>query len=126
YNDVDGVIKLINAGVTVISTRYYFSSYAYHCNSDADYELITNLNSRFPKPDLVIYLDNIVEISMSRMKNRVFKDKYENEMKLHQAKINYDKIFESYKGEKLVVDATDSINNINKIIINKMRDLECK
>ena len=61
YNEIDGVIKLVNQDAIVISTRYYFSSYAYHCNSDADFELVTNLNSRFPKPDLVVYLDNTVD-----------------------------------------------------------------
>ena len=124
YNEIDGVTKLINQGTTVISTRYYFSSYAYHCNSDADFELVTNLNSRFPKPDLVIYLNNSVLVSINRMKNRAFKDEYENEIKLSQVKNNYAKIFETYDGELLIMDATDSIDNIHKAIIAKVCELK--
>lgn len=123
YNEVDGVIKLINQGTTVISTRYYFSSYAYHCNSDTDFELIANLNSRFPKPDLVIYLNNMVSVSIDRIRNRAFKDKYENEKKLNQVKINYDKILKDYEGKKLIIDATDSIDEIHKIIVGNICEL---
>lgn len=126
YNQIDGVIKLVNQGAIVISTRYYFSSYAYHCNSDSDFELVTNLNSRFPKPDLVVYLNNTVAVSMSRMQNRAFKDEYENERKLSLVKNNYDRIFDTYKEEKLIIDATDSIGNIHKSIVNKICELECR
>jgi dTMP kinase len=124
YNDIDGIIKLINQGITVISTRYYFSSYAYHCSSDADFELVTNLNSRFPKPDLVVYLNNTVLVSINRMQNRAFKDEYENEMKLNAVKNNYTRIFDTYDGEVLIIDATDSIDNIHKAIVAKVRELE--
>jgi dTMP kinase len=124
YNEIDGVVKLINEGVTVISTRYYFSSYTYHCNSEADFELVTNLNSRFPKPDLVIYLDNTVDVSMDRMRSRVFKDEYENEKKLALVKCNYDKVFKQYEGEILFVDATKSIANIHNLIVEKILNLK--
>ena len=124
YNEIDGVVKLINDSVTVISTRYYFSSYAYHCTSDADFELVTNLNSRFPQPDLVIYLDNTVEISMNRMKNRVFKDEYENEKKLALVKHNYNKIFEKYNGEILRLDASDTIATIHSLIVKRICELK--
>ena len=124
YNEIDGVVKLINEGVTVISTRYYFSSYAYHCSSEADFELVTNLNSRFPKPDLVIYLDNTVDVSMDRMRSRVFKDEYENEKKLALVKCNYNKVFKQYEGEILFVDATKSIANIHNLIAEKVLNLK--
>jgi dTMP kinase len=123
YNEIDGVIKLLDKGVTVISTRYYFSSYAYHCSSENDFELVTNLNSRFPKPDLVIYLNNSVEVSMNRMKNRAFKDEYENEKKLILVKSNYDKIFEQYDSNILFVDATDTVTSIHNLIVEKALDL---
>lgn len=120
YNEIDGVIKLVDEGVTVISTRYYFSSYAYHCTSNADFELVKNLNARFPKPDLVIFLDNPIYISMKRIKNRAFKDEYENENKLKLVKKNYDTIFNVYDGEMLSLDATDTITNIHNKIVDKI------
>lgn len=124
YNEIDGVVKLINEGVTVISTRYYFSSYAYHCSSEADFELVTNLNSRFPKPDLVIYLDNTVKVSMDRMRNRAFKDEYENEKKLALVKQNYYKVFDEYNGKILLIDATNTIDNIHGLIVEKVLEFK--
>ncbi len=123
YNTVDGVINQVNSGATVISTRYFFSSYAYHCSSDEDFALVKSLNSRFPDPDLVIYMENPVEESMKRMSSRAFSDEYENEKKLKQVKANYSKIFTEYQGEVLVVSATDSIENIHNIIVDKIESM---
>ena len=49
YNDIDGVFKLINDGVHVISSRYYFSSLAYNCDTKEQFEFVSNLNARFPQ-----------------------------------------------------------------------------
>lgn len=117
YNSVDGVYKLKAEGSVVISTRYYFSSFAYHCSSDEDFELIKILNARFPEPDLVIYLDNPPVNSINRINERAFKDEYENTAKLLSARDNYDRVFNSYKGKILKLDATESIEEIHKQII---------
>jgi dTMP kinase len=119
FNDVDGVIPLKAKGAIVISTRYYFSSLAYHCNSSTDYEMVKSLNARFPEPDLVVYFDNKVSESIKRMSNRAFKDEYENANKLNIVKSNYDKIFSDYKGELLVVDASLPRQEIHQLIIKK-------
>ena len=124
YNEIDGITSLLDKGVSVISTRYYFSSYAYHCSSEEDFELVSKLNSRFPDPDLVIYLDNSVEISMNRMKNRTYKDEYENEKKLVLVKHNYDIFFRQYHGNILSIDATGTISNIHNLIIEKILELK--
>lgn len=126
YNPVDGVIKQVSNGAVVISTRYYFSSFAYHCSSEEDFTLVQALNSRFPKPDLVIYLDNPVEESLKRMSTRAFADEYENEKKLIQVKSNYSRIFNEYDGELLMLSATQSIKSIHQSIIDKVESLlEC-
>jgi len=123
YNQVDGVEKLLNTGASVVSTRYFFSSFAYHCRSDSDFKLVTSLNARFPNPDLVIYLNNPVEVSMERMKNRAFKDEYENEQKLSLVKKNYDKVFQNYEGKLVVIDATKAPAEIHNSIVDVIRTL---
>jgi dTMP kinase len=70
YNDVDGVFKLIKDNYHVISTRYYFSSLAYNCDTTEQFDFIRKLNDRFPNPDLTIYLDIPIEESLARLKNR--------------------------------------------------------
>ena len=51
YNDWDGVVPMLERGISVISTRYFFSSYAYHCTREEDWALIKRLNCDFPNPD---------------------------------------------------------------------------
>jgi len=78
YNDVDGVEKSLSEGKFVVSTRYFFSSFAYHCNHAEDWELVRLLNCRFPNPAITIYLDVPVEISLQRLSARSHLDAYEN------------------------------------------------
>ncbi|MDJ0510934.1 MAG: dTMP kinase [Crocosphaera sp.] len=118
YNDVDGVYKLIQEDSShVIATRYYFSSLAYNCNNQKDYDFVYSLNQRFPNPDLVIYLDIPLETALSRLKNAAYKEVYETQEKLHQVRNNYHKIFQSYQGNFLKLDATQTRENIHNQII---------
>lgn len=123
YNNIDGVFKLRAEGAVVISTRYYFSSFAYHCSNQEDFDLIKTLNSRFPDPDLVIYLDNPTTKSIERINERAFRDEYENTEKLLTAKNNYEKIFSEYKGRILKIDATESIESIHKKVLSAVEAL---
>jgi dTMP kinase len=117
YNEVDGVFKLIDGGFHVISTRYYFSSLTYHCNTQQDLDFVSKLNERFPKPDLVIYIDNSVDVSLMRIGNRPVADMYENQEKLIKVKSNYDSIFSHYDGLILRVNGAQDINIIHKAVV---------
>ncbi|MEI7869350.1 MAG: dTMP kinase [Candidatus Methylumidiphilus sp.] len=123
HNDVDGVIKLTGKGNHVISTRYFFSSYAYHSDSGDSLAFVKKLNEAFPKPDLVIYLRNSVECSIQRMANRAHKDAYENEQKLTKVGRNYDDIFSEYDGSLIILDAKDEPDVIHYNIYNQVRKL---
>ncbi|MBY6221533.1 dTMP kinase [Marinobacter nauticus] len=123
YNEVDGVFKHLEEGATVISTRYFFSSYAYHCQSEDDFSLVKDLNSKFPNPDLVVYLKAPVEVSINRLHSRPFRDEYENEKKLRIVSENYERIFTDYQGEFLTIDANRGIQEIHECIIDKVKSL---
>ncbi len=123
YNEVDGVFKLVNSGSVVISTRYYFSSYAYHCTTEEDFQFVKSLNSKFPKPDLVIYLNNPVEESLRRIASRAFKDEYENEEKLNLVSKNYEKIFSDYKGNLAIIAANKDVGEIHNEILAVVNEL---
>jgi dTMP kinase len=118
YNDIDGVFKLLNEGKHVISTRYYFSSLAYHCNTDEEFDFVKGLNDKFPNPDLVIYIDNPIETSLKRLQQRAVKDVYENEEKLVMVKKNYERIFSQYIGKLHVVRGDSQPKNILDQIVN--------
>ena len=118
YNDLDGVFKLIERDrCHVITTRYYFSSLAYNCNNQEEFELVRTLNQKFPNPHLVIYLDIPVEVALSRLKQRTFKDIYETEEKLKKVRQNYQQIFHNYQGAIIKLDGTDKKENIHQKIV---------
>lgn len=117
YNEKNGVFKLIKDGYYVISTRYYFSSLAYNGNTDQEWQLVETLNEKFPQPDLVIYLDLPVEISLERIRDRSLKEVYENQTKLTKVRENYLKIFANYQGNLLKIEGTKTETEIHNQII---------
>lgn len=114
-NSQDGMAGLLADGVTVISDRYYWSSYAYHglsmpiskvveMNAICDYHL---------KPDLTIYLDLTAEESMSRIEKRnEKKEKFETLELLQGIRQNYFIAFERYhKNSKVeIINANQSMD----------------
>ena len=117
YNDIDGVYQLINDGFDVISTRYYFSSLAYNCYTVEQFEMVSKLNHKFPAPDVTIYLDVPVEISLERTTNRALKEIYETKEKLTLVKVNYQQIFDNYSSKLLIIDGTKDRDAIHQRII---------
>lgn len=106
YNPTNGVIKHLDEGTDVISTRYVLSSLAYHVESEEEEDFVWGLNSRFPSPDHLIFLDCPVELSLSRIAaSRASRETYEHGPKLERVHGNYQRILKKYTGSKLVVDA---------------------
>jgi dTMP kinase len=127
YNDIDGIFKLIQDGVNVISTRYYFSSLAYNCHSTEDFKFVKRLNENFPNPDLVIYFDIPVEVSWQRLIDRASLDIYETEDKLRTVRENFERVFQDYSGAILKLDGSQPKDVIHQKIVDyieKLKDRE--
>ncbi len=116
YNLNDGIIKENNEGKHVISTRYLFSSLAYNASNNKEYLFVKELNKRFPLPDLTIYINNPVELSLERINKRDFKEVYETREHLTLIKSRYDKIFNDFKNRRIIIDGTLSIEEQHIII----------
>jgi len=123
YNKVDGITTLNTKGITTISTRYFFSSLVYHVTNDEEYKFVKTLNEKFPLPDLTIYIDNPVEVSLKRIALRAHRDTYENREKLTKVSKNYKKVFEEYHKNLLIVDGSLSIDEIHNIIVQEVDKL---
>jgi dTMP kinase len=123
YNDIDGVFKSIASGSHVISTRYYFSSLAYNCHNPEQFDFVKQLNARFPNPDLTIYLDIPVSVSLQRLQERGQTEIYETETKLTKVRDNYQKIFADYDGTLLILDGSKHPEEIYHKIINYFEKL---
>ena len=72
----DGILEHVNRGELVVSDRYVLSSLVYQGIECGD-ELPASLNSRFPAPETLIFLDIEPEIALERMKNRASLEIYE-------------------------------------------------
>lgn len=114
YNPQYGIISRLKAGDVVISDRYLFSSIAYQgigYNLDA----VKNLNSVFPLPRYVIYVDTPVQACMDRIESRGSeKEIYEKKDYLNRVRENYENCFSSLpEGCILIrVDGTSEIEQI--------------
>ncbi|MDR1939707.1 MAG: dTMP kinase [Clostridiales bacterium] len=96
YNDRDGILGLIDRGISVISDRYYFSSYAYHgVHLDMKWVIETNrLSAEVLRPDINIYLDIEPDKAIMRLGERGSLERYE---KLDNIKKVRDKYFEAFE-----------------------------
>jgi dTMP kinase len=118
WNDADGVMRLLARGEHVVCTRYFFSSYAYHCR-DADHlAFVRSLNAHFPDPDAVIFIDVPVETSAERLAERAHLDRYESVEKLELVRAAYGRSFEQYERPLLRVVGTDPPEAIHARIVD--------
>ena len=102
----DGIIKKLEEGYTVITDRYYFSSYAYH-GTHMDMNWVINLNSLSAgllRPDLNIFIDVPIDICVKRLnEGRKLTELYEDEENLNNVRKKYFDAFEKLKDVETVV-----------------------
>ncbi len=118
----DGVQELCQAGKTVVSDRYFFSSMAYQSVSCGE-ELPRLLNSPFPLPEYLFYFVINPEVSLGRVTSRGEKKEiYETIEKQKKIAAQYEKVISEYEktadsGMKIIrIDAEKDIESISEEI----------
>lgn len=104
-NETTGLVKKLADGYTVITDRYYFSSYAYHStHMDMDWVIAANkLCAQILRPDINIFIDVPPEVSMQRISaNRQSAELFETLDSLKNVKAKYLEAFEKLKGEETI------------------------
>jgi dTMP kinase len=104
-NEEDGIIKMINEGYTVITDRYYFSSYAYQGTHMPLHWVIeaNSLSAQLLRPDLNIFIDIQPELSMKRLnKNRTSLELYETLDNLNKVREKYMEAFDILKDKEII------------------------
>ncbi len=104
-NKTDGILKKLEEGFTVITDRYYFSSYAYQgTHMPQDWVIEANsLSAELLRPDLNVYIDISPDISITRIRNgRSSTELYETKENLHQVRDKYMEAFEKLKSEETI------------------------
>jgi dTMP kinase len=98
--DDDGILKKLEEGYTVITDRYYFSSYAYQgAHMPLDWVIEAHsLSAGLLRPDLNIFIDIPPEISMERIRaGRNSTELYETIDNLIAVRSKYFEAFEKQK-----------------------------
>lgn len=126
-NEVDGILSKISEGTTVITDRYYFSSYAYH-SVDMPMEWVIKANeqsSMILKPTITIFIDVDPDIAVERIaKNRFHQELFEKKSRLVKVRENYLKAFELLgKEEKyVIIDGNQSQEKIAEIVWDNVKE----
>lgn len=112
-----GMLKKMEEGYTVITDRYYFSSYAYHgAHMPLDWVIGSNaLSAELLRPDINIYIDIPPEISMERLKKgRSSLELFETMENLTAVRAKYFEAMEKLKHEEKIF-ITDGNRSPEKI-----------
>jgi dTMP kinase len=104
-NKSNGILKKMEDGYTVITDRYYFSSYAYHgAHMPLDWVIEANsLSADLLRPDINIFIDISPEISLKRISDsRSSMELFETLDNLRQVKDKYYEAIEKLKDQERV------------------------
>jgi dTMP kinase len=102
-NKTNGILKMLGDSYTVITDRYYFSSYAYQsAHVDLDWVIQANsLSAGLLRPDLNIYIDITPAQSIERIrKGRSTIELYETLENLQNVQNKYFEVMDLLKGEE--------------------------
>jgi dTMP kinase len=102
-NKTQGIIKKMQEGYTVITDRYYFSSYAYHgIHMPLAWVIEANaLCAGLLRPDINIYIDLPPELSMARINSgRANIELYETTENLKNVRHKYFEAFDLLKSQE--------------------------
>lgn len=104
-NAENGLRAAIDRGITVVSDRYYFSSYAYH-SVDVDMDWVIGANSLSAdllRPTVTVFLDVTAGEAMARIRqNRDHEELFEKEDRLKKTRELYFRAFERLKDVETV------------------------
>ena len=118
-NDVNGILKKIDDGITVVSDRYYFSSYAYH-SVDMPMDWVIQANSQSSellKPTVTIFIDVDPDVAIDRIsKNRSQMELFEKKSRLVEVRNKYFEAFDKLRDDEniLIIDGNKDPEAVSK------------
>lgn len=105
-NSVNGIARKVESGVTVVSDRYYFSSYAYH-SVDVPMEWVIAANAQSAeilKPAATVFIDLDPDAAMERIrKNRFDMELFETRERLTRVREKYLEAFERLSDRETII-----------------------
>lgn len=125
-NDVNGILSKILEGTTVITDRYYFSSYAYH-SVDMPMEWVIQANAQSKEilqPTITIFIDVNPNTAIERIaKNRFHQELFEKKSRLVKVREKYLEAFDRLKDEEnyVIIDGNRAQKEIAEDVWNAVK-----
>ncbi len=107
----EGMLTLLQQGHTIISDRYYLSSYAYH-GAHVDMDWVIDINKKpaeLLKPDMHIYLDMPPENAMERIKA----SRVSEQIEIYETLENLQKVYKNYEQAISKVENSEVIKRVD-------------
>lgn len=105
-NSENGLCSAVERGVTVLTDRYYFSSYAYQ-SVDLPLEWVIEANrpcTRLLRPTATLFIDVSPELALERIvQNRERTDLFETKDRLTRTREQYFRAFELEKAHERII-----------------------
>lgn len=105
-NEENGLCRAVESGVTVLTDRYYFSSYAYQ-GVDFPLEWVMEINrpcAELLRPTATLFIDVSPELALDRIaQNRKGTELFETRERLTRTREQYFRAFELQNGAENVV-----------------------
>lgn len=105
-NDVNGIVSVIDRGITVLTDRYYFSSYAYQSvDLPMDWLIQANEPGRnILQPTATVFIDVDPDTAIERiMRGRTHTELFEKKSRLEQVREKYLEAFEKLKNTETII-----------------------
>lgn len=118
---IDGIREALQRGEKVVCDRYHFSSLAYQSLS-MSMEEVWKLNSGFPIPEHLFYLEVSAETAMKRLDGRSEKEIFENLKTQKRLVSAYDKALGLFADAPVQITKLDG-SLAPEIIIQKIRQV---
>ncbi|MCX7787763.1 MAG: dTMP kinase [Spirochaetes bacterium] len=118
-----GILSSLEKGFWVLSDRYLFSSLAYQ-TIENDFRQVRELNSRFPLPRILFYLEVPPETGIHRIQTRETREIYEVLAFQQQVHQQYRKVLSTYQKSGMeihIFDGTEPMETIHEEIWNFLK-----
>jgi dTMP kinase len=102
----DGILSRTAAGELVICDRYVFSSLAYQ-SVQCGREFVLALNSGFPLPQCLFFLDTPVEVCQSRIEGRAARELYDGMEFQARVRQEYLASIDRFRGSGMRIEIVD-------------------
>jgi len=101
-----GIAARAERGELVVSDRYLFSSLAYQ-SIECGLDFVSGLNSGFPLPQCMIFIDTPVEVSQKRLAGRGKAELFDGQTFQARVRENYLADMERYRSSGMVISVVD-------------------